>query len=170
MTQDAESALELAQNTYLKAFAAISRFDGRASAATWLYRIAVNEALQFLRRARSVTISPEFAADRPDPRDDGDTRELRMDVESALASLEPVDRAMLLLRYQEGLDYRTIAVVTDVAVGTVGSRLNRARARLRRVLADYSHDGEESAALGHRTHHGQKGTPSPGPSALRKTV
>ncbi len=135
MTRDPQTAFDLAQDTYLKAFAAIDSFDGHAAIATWLYRIAVNEALQHLRRRRVATLGPALATDLPDPRHDGQQAELRLDLEDALAALEPEDRAILLLRYQEGLDYRTIADVTGVAVGTVGSRLNRARSRLREHLA-----------------------------------
>lgn len=73
-----------------------------------------------------------------------------------MAALDPVDRAVLLLRYQEGLDYRAIAEVTDVAMGTVASRLNRARERLRELLRDFAPYREQIDPDTHRNSHGQE--------------
>ena len=156
MTRSRETAEELAQETYLKAFTAIASFDGRSAVQTWLHRIAVNEALQWLRRARPMTANSETAAGQPDPRNNGHESATRLDIESAMAELDPVDRAMLLLRYQEGLDYRAIAEITDVAMGTVASRLNRARARLRQLLRDFAPGAEESASQAHQINRGEE--------------
>lgn len=157
MTHSQEHAEDLAQETYLKAFAAISTFDERSTLNTWLYRIAVNEALQWLRRKKPVLLDPEIAAARPDPRNNGHDPGTRLDVEAAMAALDAVDRAMLLLRYQEGLDYRAIAEVTDIAMGTVASRLNRARDRLRELLRDFAQQLEETSPDTHRISHGREG-------------
>jgi len=149
MTRDPEAAFDLAQDTYLRAFARIEQFDGRSSLATWLYRIAVTEALQFLRRDRRIRSKlreglPEGVAESA-----GDRVAARLDVNDALAAIDPTDRLMLLLRYQEGLDYRTIAEVTDCAPGTVASRLNRARQRLRSLLESGYASGEEASPPEH---------------------
>ncbi len=136
MTASPDDAFDLAQETYLKAFARIGQFDGRSSIATWLYRVAVNEALQFLRRREKLRVTvPEAAAER---RTDSDIERhtVRLDINGALAVIAQTDRAMLLLRYQEGLDYRTIAEVVGCAEGTVASRLNRARQRVREILQE----------------------------------
>jgi RNA polymerase sigma-70 factor (ECF subfamily) len=134
MTGNPDDAFDLAQNTYLRAFDHIGGFDGRSSLATWLYRIAVNETLQFLRRAERARTSrpPQMAAEAARPATDLSIAQ--MDVAEALEALEPTDRAVLLLRYQEGLDYKTIAKVTACAEGTVASRLNRARKKMRELL------------------------------------
>lgn len=158
MTRSQDVAEDLAQETYLKAFAAVATFDGRATVATWLYRIAVNEALQWLRRKKPVALDPDAAASRPDPRNNGHEVATRMDVDSAMAALDPMDRAVLLLRCQEGLDYRAIAEVTQIAMGTVASRLNRARERLRALLVDFSPSKEENADSVHRISHGWAGS------------
>ena len=134
MTGNRDDAFDLAQDTYVKAFTRIEQFDGRSSVATWLYRVAVNEALQHLRRASRTRIKlhenpPADLA--PAPAEVGD---IRLDIQEAVATLPPSDRAMLFLRYQEGLDYRAIAEVCDCATGTVASRLNRARRELRNYL------------------------------------
>jgi RNA polymerase sigma-70 factor (ECF subfamily) len=138
MTGSADAAFDLAQDTYLRAFTRISQFDGRSAIATWLYRIAVTEALQFLRRAKRMgaPLAAE-AADLVQPNRHNGI--VQLDVRDALAALDPGDRAVLLLRYQEGLDYRAIAQALDCAEGTVGSRLSRARDRIREMLGkDYA--------------------------------
>lgn len=151
MTGSRDAAFDLAQDTYLRAFTHIDQFDGRASLATWLYRIATTQALQYLRRARRARLNQDGTpAERPAELT-GDPSTTRLDVREALAGLEPVDRAMLLLRYQEGLDYRAIAQVADCAEGTVASRLNRARARLRERLGSSYVPREESNAVEHQT-------------------
>jgi RNA polymerase sigma-70 factor (ECF subfamily) len=134
ITHSSEDALDLAQETYVRAFTRIAQFDGNSSFYTWLCRIAVNEALQFLRREGVARTNREsFAAryGRGDPDNGADTR---IDIEAALAQIPALERTMLVLRYQEGLDYQSIAQVADCSPGTVGSRLNRARGKMRELL------------------------------------
>lgn len=148
MTHNADDAFDLAQDTYLRAFARMARFDGRSSLATWLYRIAVNEALQFLRRSERVRKNLQAEAVQDRMTDDGERIIARLDVEEALTTLSPDDRAILLLRYQEGQDYRQIAQVLQCAEGTVASRLNRARGRLAQLLgSDYASTEEVKAPV-----------------------
>ena len=135
MTGDPDDAADLTQETYVKGFQGLDRFDGQsATISTWLYRIAVNEALQFRRRQGVATLkllalAPNQPTEAQRPRTD-----VQLDMEEALAELPSDDRALLLLRYQEELDYRDIAEVLECAEGTVASRLNRARERLREIL------------------------------------
>ncbi len=143
MTASPDDAVDLAQETYLKAFTRIGQFDGRASVATWLYRVAVNEALQFLRRAGQTRVKLQQIAPENGTESDIEQSTVRLDVNTALAALAPNERAMLLLRYQEGLDYRAIAEVLGCAAGTVASRLNRARQALRGILRKSYATGEE---------------------------
>ena len=151
LTRNEQDAFDLAQETYLRAFTKLEEFGGRSSFATWVYRIAVNEALQFLRREnrgqgkKPSNPEPDAKAARvrlPDlPLDQGlesgseEQTISRLDLTEALDDLTPMDRSILLLRYQEGLDYRAIADITGCPEGTVASRLNRARSRLREKLA-----------------------------------
>lgn len=153
MTASPDDAFDLAQETYLKAFTRMGQFDGRSSVATWLYRVAVNEALQFLRRARRTRVKLQQIVPTPAEGDKGTESDfehstIRLDMNDAVAALVPNDRAMLLLRYQEGLDYRAIAGVVGCAAGTVASRLNRARQRVREIL-------QESYAFGEAKSHGE---------------
>ena len=136
MTRDAELAFDLTQDTDVRAFARIADFDGRSSISTWLYRIAVNLAIQSSRRSAlerrklSVLKQDRHSEARPESND------ARIDVQAALDALRPVDRAMLILRYEDGQDYRAIAAIVGCAEGTVGSRLTRARDRMREILGD----------------------------------
>ncbi len=151
LTGSADDAFDLTQDTYVRAFTRLGRFDGRSAFATWLYRVAVNEGLQFLRRRRkrreklAATSTPETGVA------EADHAATRMDVGDALSQLSETDRAMLLLRYQEGLDYRAIAEVVGCAEGTVASRLNRARHRLRGLLGAAYGSAEEGGTADHLT-------------------
>ncbi len=144
MTASPDDALDLAQETYLKAFTRIGQFDGRSSVATWLYRVAVNEALQFHRGAGQTRVKMQKLAPQNGTGSDIERSTIRLDVNTGLAALAPNDRAILLLRYQEGLDYRAIAQVVGCADGTVASRLNRAREALRGILRKSYGEGEET--------------------------
>ena len=150
MTGNQDDALDLAQEAYLKGFAGIDRFDGRSTIATWFHRIALNEALQFLRRSKTTRPRSEsLNRDQDHAAYDADATTVQLDVRAALAQVDPVDRASLLLRYQEGLDYRTIAEILDCAEGTVASRLSRARDRLREILQESYGVREETDASVH---------------------
>ncbi len=150
MTNNDDDALDLAQEVYLRAFERIHEFRGNSAIETWLYRIAVNEALQFLRRARTERTHLRIRAEnRPADRSNDDSAAARLDMTDALAAVGPDDRLILLLRYDQGLDYRQIAHALDCAEGTVASRLNRARERVRNMLAEGYGAGEEVTARAH---------------------
>jgi len=149
MTRNQDTAIDLAQETYLRAFDRISQFNGDSSIATWLYRIAVNEALQFQRRKGMLPLPPDHDSSAASAASEGDRTAMRMDVNSALQEMEATDRAILILRYQEGLDYRQIAEILDCPAGTVASRLNRARDRLRHALSGSYGTEEEMTRTEH---------------------
>jgi len=166
MTRNPDDAFDLAQETYLRAFTHMDQFDGRSSLATWLYRIALNEVLHFLRqragRSRQLhRIAAEQQAARrqqgsPQSRPVSDRAPeadpaRRLDVQEALARLDETDRIVLLLRYQEGFNYRDLAEVMQCEPGTVASRLNRARHRLAELLAAWDERREEPAPVEHPT-------------------
>lgn len=134
MTGNPDDAADLTQETYFKGLQRLDQFDGRSAIASWFYRIAVNEALQFRRRQGVGTVKLQAVAPNQPTEAQRPRTDLELDMESALAELAPDDRALLLLRYQEELDYRGIAEALDCAEGTVASRLNRARDKLRGIL------------------------------------
>jgi len=151
ITRDPERAFDLAQETYLKAFSRIAQFNGRSSLATWLYRIAVNEALHAGRRAAVAEAASAALSAPPSTNGPQDPAATRLDVAEALAQLPEADRAILALRYQEGLDYAAISEITGLADGTIASRLNRARERLRDFLKSGYGSREEATPPAHPT-------------------
>ena len=129
-------AADVTQQVFLQVLRKIGQFAGNCRFATWLYRVAVNEALQHLRkrgRAKAHTLEQDVV-DRSSPSiEQSEQREL---LEEALARLDSELRAIFLLREVEGLAYQDIAAALDIAEGTVGSRLNRARQLLREHLIE----------------------------------
>jgi len=129
-----QDASDVTQQVFLQAFRKIEQFSGRSQFSTWIYRVAVNEALQHLRRSkrsRVQILEQEPIDDSPDRNKNLDDKEL---LEKALELLEPDLRSAFLLREVEGLAYGAIADVLEIPAGTVGSRLNRARKELKLLL------------------------------------
>ena len=149
MTRNADDAFDLTQDAYVRVFTQIEQFDGRSSVATWVYRIAVNQALQFLRRARTGREKLDVLRQTARARIDDQRHITRIDVRGALATLDPDEQAILLLRYHEGHSYQEIADVLECAEGTVASRLNRARQKLRDHLSASYGPSEENTSAGH---------------------
>jgi len=131
-----EDAADLTQQVFLQVFERIGQFSGRSKVSTWIYRVAVNEALQHLRRSNrpKIGILEQEPMDRSRSSEDkSDEKEL---LEQALSRLEPELRSTFLLREVEGLSYTEIAQALGIPQGTVGSRLNRARLELQQHLID----------------------------------
>lgn len=143
-------ALDLTQSTFLKAFAAIGRFESRSGFYTWLFRIAVNLTLSHRRsaRRRGRVLSLDAAGDgeyRDPPADEAaapasvaaERGELRERLEAALDGLDEDFRAAVVLKDIEEMEYAEIAEVLDVPIGTVKSRIHRGRTMLRKMLGEY---------------------------------
>lgn len=129
-----QDAADVAQQVFLQAFSRLHQFDGQSKFETWLYRLAVNESLQHLRKRRrwnQPSLDHEPADESPGRDKDREHKEL---LEQALARIDPQLRSMFLLRESEGLSYRDIAEALEIPEGTVGSRLNRARRELQEHL------------------------------------
>ena len=146
--QDAEDIL---QETFIKAYKHIHKFDGRSSVSTWLYRIATNEALMSLRKKRPDTISfdmPSLYESEPQeplqivdwcclPEDEYLTAEGRLRLDQAAERLPESLRIVFILRDIEGLSTRETAEVLNISEMAVKTRLSRARLRLREDLSNY---------------------------------
>jgi RNA polymerase sigma-70 factor, ECF subfamily len=139
---DDDEARDVAQETFLRAWRGLPRFEGRARFFTWLYRIAYNEAQRRLskRPPAGAVVSTEdrplddLAADTPGPDEEVEREELRAALAAALREL-PVDlRAPVVLRDVEGLSTREAASVLDLGEAAFKSRLHRGRMALRRLL------------------------------------
>ncbi len=146
--QDAEDIL---QETFIKAYKHIAKFDGRSNVSTWLYRIATNEALMSLRRKHPETTSFEnpFVYDTEPqeplqivdwcclPEEEFLTSEGRARLDEAAERLPANLRVVFVLRDIEGLSTRETAEVLDISEMAVKTRLSRARLRLREDLSAY---------------------------------
>lgn len=150
-TQDAEDAL---QETYIKAFRSLPEFEGRSSLTTWLYRIAVNEALMVIRKRKPDTIPVE----EPDPDDETEgsgmeivdwcclpegellSSEARHFMDQAVSHLTTALRVVFIMRDLEGLSIQETAEALGITESTVKTRLLRARLALRQELSTYFGD------------------------------
>jgi RNA polymerase sigma-70 factor (ECF subfamily) len=135
---DADRMDDALQEAYVKAFRSLSSFRGESRLGTWLYRIVYNACLDELGRARRVVQLPlEEAAEPPDGRPDfAEAVADRSELAAALQELTPEERAAVILVDAQGFDYRGAGKVLGVPEGTIASRLNRARARVRRALGE----------------------------------
>jgi RNA polymerase sigma-70 factor (ECF subfamily) len=153
MCGNPDDAAELAQETFVKVIESIDKFKGRSSFYTWLFRIAVNLTLNHCQRsARTATRSLDAEETEPegraqqllkdllsdesavDPAVLAQSRELCELAKRSLLTLEEPQRAVVVLRDIEGMDYAQIADVLNIELGTVRSRLSRARSNLREIL------------------------------------
>jgi RNA polymerase sigma-70 factor, ECF subfamily len=136
LLEDRDLMDDALQEAYVKAYRALPGFRGESSVGTWLYRIAYNACLDELRRVRTV-VPLERIEEAPDPAPPLPERTATSDaLARALSTLAHEDRAAVLLVDAQGFDYESAGEVLGVPAGTVASRLNRARAQLRRVLSD----------------------------------
>ena len=145
-----EDAAELTQEAFLNAWRGLGRFQGESSFSTWLYRLASNVCIDFLRREKrrrslSMTVSlddeeGERQAELPDrryaPEEALERSEARRAVAEGLERLTPEHRQVLVMREIHGLSYAEIAQVLGLEEGTVKSRIARARGALRKVLTE----------------------------------
>ena len=146
MTGNPEDAADLTQEAFLNAWRGLGGFGGQSSFSTWLYRLASNACIDFLRRekrrsALSMTLEGEGEdkqAEIPDetasPERSLEKKEARQAVRKALAALSPEHREVLMLRELEGLSYQEIGQALGLEEGTVKSRIARARLALRDFL------------------------------------
>jgi RNA polymerase sigma-70 factor (ECF subfamily) len=149
LTGCAEEAHDLLQDAFLRAFEKLERFQGESSFYTWVYRIAVNLALSGRRRRRLVLrlnhdgagggVDPPYDPAESDPSAPLERAERDRLIQDALNALAPDHRAVVVMKEFDGLHYEEIGATLGIPVGTVRSRLHRARCELRdrlRVLVD----------------------------------
>ncbi len=151
--RDEELARDAVQEALLKAYASLSRFEGRSSFYTWLYRLVMNQCLDLKRRDKSnrhvdwddgdpveaaaaSAPPPEVAGVPFAPAAEVMRKELRDHVAAAIEQLPDEARRTLLLREVDGLSYAEIAKAMEIPKGTVMSRLHYARRRVREILVE----------------------------------
>ncbi len=141
----AADAEDIAQEAFVKALRSIHRFEGNSALFTWLYRIAVNAARDHLASRRRRPSVPLDGEDGPvfDPADPEDgpvesllRREQALAVRVAVERLPEPFRTTLILRDMEGNSYEEVATILGISIGTVESRIFRARCKLRALLQE----------------------------------
>lgn len=151
MTSNHEDAHDLAQEAFIKAYKAIGSFKGDSSFFTWLYRIAVNRTLNFLKQRRNrnhmslndLDVNAEHDPDLVElvaestPRRDASLAELQLKLNEAMLKLSETHRMVVTLHDIQGLPHEEIARIMDCNVGTVRSRLHYARQQLQAFLTDF---------------------------------
>lgn len=130
-----QEADDLTQQSFLQVFRRIGLFRGDSRFDTWLYRLVVNECLQYLRRRKATHASLEFEPMDHRSRDE-ESIDYREMLDMALARLDVDLRTLLVLREVEKLSYVEISEILSIAEGTVASRLNKARSLLKQHLIE----------------------------------
>lgn len=139
MTGDVEDARDAMQDAFITALRSLGSFRGDAQLSTWLHRVAVNASLDVIRRRTRRRTEPmdetvERASEEPGPDEEADRALRAAEVRRALALLAEDHRTVIVLHDLQGLQYPEVAEVLDVPVGTVKSRLHRARLELAKLL------------------------------------
>jgi len=146
-----DEAQEAAQEVFIKVYHALPEFRGESKFSTWLYQVAMNHCknkLKYLKRRHYYTsdsmeqavetqdgeMSRQFATEDPDPQQEAQSRETQEKVRAAIDLLADDQREVIVLRELQGLSYEEIADITGQALGTVKSRIHRARLELARLL------------------------------------
>lgn len=157
MLRNKDDAADLVQEAFIKAYKNIDRFKGNSKFYTWLYRIAKNACIDFIRKQkRRRTVDFDDSIRREEPVDGDETllpsplginpakvagrKELLEQIEAALDTLSDNHREILILREIDGLAYQEIADTLDISIGTVMSRLYHARKYMQNELSEYIGD------------------------------
>jgi RNA polymerase sigma-70 factor (ECF subfamily) len=152
MVHSEQDAWDLAQDSFLKAWKSIKRFRGRSSFYTWIYRIVTNVTIDWLRKKQIKGAGTEFddaiqlrqvdPASKTVPKTEAlpyetmERDEIRVRIDKAIAQLSPEQRAVILMKEIEGMQYHEIAEALGCSIGTVMSRLFYARKKLQTLLSD----------------------------------
>ncbi|MEI9863224.1 MAG: sigma-70 family RNA polymerase sigma factor [Limisphaerales bacterium] len=151
MTSNHEDANDLAQDSFIKAFQALKSFKGGSSFYTWLYRIAVNKTINFLKQRKNrvhmslndmdfnTENNPDLVALISDktPRREAGLNELQEKLNAAMLKLSEPHRLVVVLHDVQGMSHEEVAQVMECNIGTVRSRLFYARQQLQSLLTDY---------------------------------
>ena len=154
LVDNPEDARDVVQESFLNAYTSLSAFKGDSLFFTWLYRIAVNTAISLKRKQKSalrliatskdtgMVVEPQDPSEASQPGHALEQAEEERRIHRALQRLSPEHRSVLVLKDMEGMKYEEMAEVLQVPVGTIRSRLHRARLELREILL---RDDEDAA-------------------------
>lgn len=145
MTGSHQSADDVSQETFIKAFFALDRFKDGMNFFTWIRKIAVNNSLNFLKASKREEPLGEGAENIPGnsslgqelPHEMLQRNQTEQNFKKALKALPPEQKIVFILRVYENLSYKEISELLEISEGTVMSRLSRAREKLRSSMAEY---------------------------------
>lgn len=147
MLGNADDAEDAAQDVFLKAYLALPKFRPEASLYTWLYRIATNTCIDYKKRPvfealfggseEGERLVHDLATDAPSPEKLYQSKQIDQALQEGLAKLSPKLRAIIILKEIEGLSYEEIADTLEISMGTVKSRIARAREELQKLMIKF---------------------------------
>ncbi|MEP6903408.1 MAG: sigma-70 family RNA polymerase sigma factor [Actinomycetota bacterium] len=152
MLNDYDSSLDVTQEVFIKVYNSLQKYSSEYKFSTWLYRIAHNAAIDFIRRRAPNEQSIEtenkdgayqlqIESPNPNPEQERERSEWRTEIESVVKCLPSVYRELILLRHAQDLSYDEIAEVTNLPLGTVKNRLFRAREMMRDIFIERGFTG-----------------------------
>ncbi len=152
MLNNYDASLDVTQEVFIKVYNSLARYSSDYKFSTWLYRIAHNAAIDYMRKnsVSQLSIEAENAdgsyqlqieSPNPTPEQERELNEWRREIESVVKCLPTVYRELILLRHAQDLSYDEIAEITNLPLGTVKNRLFRAREMMREIFADRGFKG-----------------------------
>ncbi len=148
MLGDTDTANDAAQETFLKAYQNLKNFRPNASIYTWLYRIAVNTCIDYKRKSTFETRFPHTTNDTslieeqpsvdPSPEKSYESKQITDALNKALNKLSLKLKTIIVMKEVEGLSYEEIADILDISIGTVKSRISRAREELKKLIKGFT--------------------------------
>ena len=135
-----EDAADAAQDTLIKTYNSISSFNGKSRFSTWIYRVTYNVCLDRIRKTKRRThelLNERIVDGGPTPQSALEDSERALIIKDAINSLPPDQKTAIVMRDIDGFSYDEISEVLSCSLGTVKSRINRARLKLREILSDY---------------------------------
>jgi RNA polymerase sigma-70 factor, ECF subfamily len=152
MLNDYDASLDVTQEVFIKVYNSLSRYSSEYKFSTWLYRIAHNAAIDYIRRRSPNEQSIEtenkdgayqlqIESPNPTPEQERERSEWRTEIEAVVKCLPSVYRELILLRHAQDLSYDEIAEITSLPLGTVKNRLFRAREMMREIFIERGFTG-----------------------------
>ncbi|HXH69288.1 MAG TPA: sigma-70 family RNA polymerase sigma factor [Pyrinomonadaceae bacterium] len=152
MLNNYDASLDVTQEVFIKVYNSLERYSSEYKFSTWLYRIAHNAAIDYMRRnsVNQQSIETENAdgsyqlqieSPQPNPEQERERSEWRREIETVVKCLPQVYRELILLRHSQDLSYDEIAEITNLPLGTVKNRLFRAREMMREIFVERGFKG-----------------------------